>query len=568
MKLLYCDIQNFASYKSLEFEFDQKGLSLVSGPTGAGKSTLCDIVPWILFGRTAKGGAVDEVKTWPGGEVTYGYLALEIRNQQIRIRRVRGKNKDNDLCYFVGEGVTQPIRGKDMTDTQRMLNEVLGFDLDLYLSGAYFHEFSTAAQFFTTNAKSRRSITEQLVDLSLAKKLVDRTSSYRKEVKVELTKIQNEFNISEGVLKSLKRNIESDKQLETQWNIKQQTKLVELQAKSDDYKNYAAKQLSKITKEHKKRQDQLDSELDELLTTLRSDADLEFYIVALKEERKAFDLVKGKKCPACGSTTGNDKEIILVKREYELKQILEQNESLKRSIAAKAKELKRHTESTINLKELHSNKDNPYAQQLLYVNTEENPHTNMIIKRIKEQKLLLAELKELKKNIDDFSLELADLEILLDVTDTFRALLVKNTVVDLEDSTNKILNDYFDAEIQVKFELNDSDKLEVSIQKDGNECVYTQLSKGQRQLLKLSFAVSVMKCVSNHHGISFNAIFLDEALDGLDDVLKVKSYDLLQNLAAQHSSVFVVEHNEALKSLFPKRYEVRLSDEGSLLELI
>jgi len=59
VKILSCVLENFASYERLEFDFSPQGLTLIEGPTGSGKSTLCDAIPWILFGRTAKDGALD-----------------------------------------------------------------------------------------------------------------------------------------------------------------------------------------------------------------------------------------------------------------------------------------------------------------------------------------------------------------------------------------------------------------------------------------------------------------------------------------------------------------------------
>ena len=101
---------------------------------------------------------------------------------------------------------------------------------------------------------------------------------------------------------------------------------------------------------------------------------------------------------------------------------------------------------------------------------------------------------------------------------------------------------------------------EVSIQKDGNEASFTQLSKGQRQILKLAFGCAVMKGVSNHKGIHFDQIFFDEALDGLDETMKSRAFHLLEELSIDHESVFVVEHSESLKSMFSNSYKVSLDN--------
>jgi ABC-type Mn2+/Zn2+ transport system ATPase subunit len=75
-----------------------------------------------------------------------------------------------------------------------------------------------------------------------------------------------------------------------------------------------------------------------------------------------------------------------------------------------------------------------------------------------------------------------------------------------------------------------------------------------------------MQAVQNHHGVKFDQIFLDEALDGMDDALKIKAFGLLQTLEQSYESVFVVEHNQELKARFESSYIVRLINGKSEIE--
>ena len=189
MKIISCHAENFGSYKKLDFEFDSKGLTLVSGPTGAGKSTLCDLVPWVLFGTTAKGGKVDDILSWSGG-ITKGEILVESGFKIImKVCRTRSKGS-NDLYYTFMEGKNRdeecaPLRGKDLNDTQELIHAHLGMAADTYLASAYLHEFSLTNQFFITSAKNRRLLTEQVADLTLATTLTKKTAEYKKTVKKE-----------------------------------------------------------------------------------------------------------------------------------------------------------------------------------------------------------------------------------------------------------------------------------------------------------------------------------------------------------------------------------------------
>lgn len=489
MKVISCHLENFASYESLDFQFDDKGLVLIQGPTGSGKSTLCDAIPWILFGRTAKNGSVDEILSWPGDKVTKGVAHLP----KLTIVRTRGpKSKDNDLYYlqlggynFASNHVEH--RGKDLNDTQRLINNLLGLNIDLYLSGAYFHEFSQTAQFFTTTAKNRRSICEQVVDLILAKSLQDKTTNELKQANNDLNQVTTKISqLTANIALLTKMQVNETNKFDI-WNS---NKIIRL-------------------------------------------AGIESKVLQFEDDRK-------------------------LRIEYNKKKMLKINCSECGQVKPKSH---RHTDLSAEILD----EVNPYLSHLEQARTETNPHTGAV-------KDYSDEIGEVKDNLDDYNKDLMginiathDLELLGDVLADFRGALVQNTIKSLQDKTNDLLHNHFDAEIKVEFKIEDADKLEVSILKDSNICTYTQLSKGQRGMLKLCFGVSVMSTVQNHHGIKLNQVFFDESLDGLDDNNKLKAGKMLETLALEYDSIYLVEHSETVKAMIDQQYVVTLNNGNSTI---
>lgn len=465
LRILSIHLRNFGSYKSLDFNYESNGLTLIQGSTGSGKSTLCDAIPWVLFGKTAKGGAVDEVRSWTNEASTEGIVHIYTNGEYYGVKRVRGKgNNGNDLYIF---DTTEPyIRGKDLNDTQKIINNLLGMDYELYLSGAYFHEFSQSAQFFTTTAKNRRLICEQLVDLSLAKKLQLAVSESSKTTGKDKDKAISS-------LATLTTNINLLKNMEQKERFKR-----------DDWEK--AQKLK-----------------------------LDNTIASYESFEKNRSKIISKKCNSCGTVLQEPKTII-------------------------------------------DDSPNPYAERLAALHDDKNPHTGTAKDFSNEIEKYSSLIKAEEDSLQTINIKLSDLEQLSEVTDVFRSTLVKTTIVYIEENTNKMLSDFFDAEIRVTLEPSDADKLEVEIYKDGNVASFTQLSKGQRQLLKLTFGLSVMKAVGNHHGIRFNQIFLDEVLTGMDDNLKNKAFKLLEKEATEYDSIYVVEHSNEFKELFINKLTVEL----------
>lgn len=483
MKVLSVHAENFGSYETLDFALDESGLILIQGATGSGKSTLCDVVPWTLFGRTAKNGLADEVMSWPGDKQTMATVVTDT----ISVTRIRGKG--NDLFWTENGAIN---RGKDIPDTQRRVNHKLNLNVDLYLSGSYFHEFSQTAQFFTTSAKNRRVICEQLVDLTLAKTLQEKINL---EIKAENEKLNEFINLRfklDNNLSLLKRLEKAEITKNETWWANQTHKMSNLKAKLDRF------------------------EVDKQLTT---NVFKNKYAEDLRRLRTATT------CLECGAPKSAD---------------LNADSHYKEHI------------------EFEQNKINPYIEQLQILESETNPHDASM-------KDFTGEIGGIDKEIGitdealDFSRQsLADLKTLADIIVEFRSVLITTTIGRLETITNDYLEKYFDAEIRTELDIQDTDKLEVSITKDGNACAYTQLSKGQRQVLKLCFGVAVMEEVSNHSGVDFNALWFDEATDGMDDTFKMKATRLLESLSLSDKKVFLVEHSEQIKAFVNTKYSVTL----------
>lgn len=556
MKIIGCTASNFGSYSNLEFTFEDQGLTLISGPTGAGKSTIFDVVPWVLFGRTAKGGSVDEVVSWNSEAPTEGRLEIELTpGNYISITRIRTR-KSQDLYYETDSSDRK--RGKDIQDTQNIINGIIGIDCDVYLAGAYFHEFSQTAQFFTTTAKVRRQITEQIVDLTLCKNLSDNMSEYKKMLKKEQEALANQIEAKEYKINYVSVSIKSELVKSKEWANKTAKKMSDLVSARDNYKTQQSKAYEKSLAGYYEKQFELESQIQAAKEEIIAEDVINSRKAALNEHKASH---KPDICGSCGRQKSRDKEMLILKEEQDIKQVLAINEQKKVYLSFLVKNLDKLQEPA-----KPKDQENPYVMQISELEKETNPYESNS-KQLKEDlDILSAELQGDNKDLKGLKTEQVDIETLLDVADNFRSLLINNTIRTVESSTNSILNDYFHGEFRVEFNIEAADKLEVDIFKDGHNCVYTQLSKGQRQILKIAFGVAIMKAVSNHSGVRFNCIMLDEIADGCDDDIRTKAFSLLESLALEYSSVFVIEHSEAVKPLFNNRFDIKLINGTSTVE--
>lgn len=533
MKLISCSAQNFGCFKDFSLNFNDLGLTLLAGRTGSGKSTIADMVFWALFGETAKGGNVDEVRSWTNpGDPTQVILSLETPNGIYSITRVRGTASQNDLSWST-EAQRGCTRGKDLADSQKLLVATLGFDSESYIAAAYFNEYAPSGSFFSTNSKNQRALLERLCDLSSATALAVHSTARKSEYRKALDGLENRIGRVSTAVEVLGRGVASALSCEHRWNTNNEHSVRGLKIKYHNFEETKAKNLKEIEAQSKAWEAQKEDQTKVLVERIE----------AMPEPELSPD-----KCPTCGTQQTS------AHRDWtqQISKLMDKLEVLRDHQNPHTRQIKLLQESV-----------NTYAEQLAAAEATENPHTSEVLRLQQELTVEVTKLALLEKDASGLKQGLSDLGKLYDLSFDLRGLLLTNLVTELSHTTNYYLSTFFDSEVKVELALSGADSISVTLQKSGHECVYRQLSKGQRALLKLAFAVSVMKAASNKCGVQFENLFLDEALDGLDTELKLKAFSLFEELAAGRQSVLVIDHSEELKAMFHRTLQVTMDADVS-----
>ncbi len=560
MKLKHGEVTNFGSYKHLRFDFQDQALALVYGPTGSGKSTLMDIAPWILYGQTAKDGNADEVRSWTAdGEPTTGQLEVELLDGSIQVTRIRGTSSENDLFWDEGDGAKH--RGKDLTETQKLLEKRLGVSAELYLTAAYFCDFSPTSTFFSAKAKDRRALFDKIADMELPTKLSGALSEARKVSKKDLAAQQVALSRAAGKVETLQSVVEGNKTSRDSWGAEREEYLAELLGKVEGFELEKSSKIQALTTKQERFEDDRNARATKLAEKITTNADR---LKTPEHYEELISIVKQQsRCKSCDAlpTEATDK--------------IQRIQASKSAMAILAE---RH-KADIAALETIVKEVNPYDEQVKQAKTAENHHAEVFNAEQEKSNPFIAELERsetmlvtaeqavatLKRDVGTLERRVAALTKLYDLSFDLRGELLRSAVAQIEAATNKHLEDYFDAELRVGFSLEGADNLEVAIYKSGNACTFRQLSKGQRQLLKLCLSVSFMASAANTAGVHFDSVFFDESLDGLDSALKLKAYRLFETLATRHSSVLVIDHSEDLQNLFDRRYRVSMDSDVSAI---
>jgi DNA repair exonuclease SbcCD ATPase subunit len=538
LKLLKAKVKNFGSYKELEFDFENQGLILIYGNTGSGKSTIQDIANWCLFGTTAKGGNADDIKAWNATGPTLGELTVKATDgTYLAIVRQRSPN---DLHWYELDQDATTIsgiqRGKDLTETQKRLEERLGVSEELYTTAACYNEFSLTSNFFTAKAKDRRELIDKISDLEFTINLAERISDVKKETKIVVGTREKSLSKCNGKLENATSTLASLRSSEQKWTTEREDELVNLTLRSQNFeKEKESKIAATITRYdsfENKKADEFHKEL-EFIATL---------VAKLKD-------VKTEECPTCGRV---DEDATRYKEK-----IHEARKRLRKS----AKDPNPYNELLEQAKSI----ENSYDDQIAKVKDRRNPFTPKTLQIEKEIENLQEEQKEHTQYLEALNYKQDSLEHLREVNDKVRGHLIRRSLKSVETECNRYLEAYFDSEIRITLDSTEDDTIDLFIQKSGNECNFKQLSRGQRSILRLCFSVSVAEAAANKSGVHFDTLMFDEVCDGLDSTLKVRAFSLFSEIANRHGSVIIIDHSTELQNMFNKRYHVELIEDNSYI---
>jgi DNA repair exonuclease SbcCD ATPase subunit len=523
MKIKSINLTNFGSYRELHLNLDNKGLVLIHGATGAGKSTVMDGIAWTLTGQTAKNGSADDIRPWGCDEPTRGEVVVISKySKLLKIVRIRGSK--NDLFVEIDGEAGQVIRGKDLQDTQSIISGLLGVDCDLFFIASYCSDFSPTNSFFRDPASKRRDLFKKIADSSVPDLLQKKSSERLSKVKKESAELTSKVKYLEGKLDNSRQSMASLREAEAKWTREQEA----LKVNFDKIKESNIKALETKVDVQTRLLEEAAAASDKLAAQLQALEGAENQLITAKNTPP---------CEHCGGPTAKS-----------FKLIEKAQEAVNRKMRLQAKydlALSRIGSITNVLEELYSQVDGAHAASAETIEYASPYVSNINAGSIQIQDLT-AEHKKEAARLNALKQTESCLNQLYDISSIVRSAILKTAISQVQRKVNDILNVFFDGAFTVYFSDGEADSLSVEVFVQNHECSYSQLSKGQRRLLNLCFSVAVMEVASNNAGVKFENLFFDEALDGLDADYKHKSLSLFQALG-RDSAVCIIEHSTGFK---------------------
>lgn len=205
MKLIKIRLSGFLSYAE-QVELDMEDLSFcsVTGVNGSGKSSLFQVIPWVLFGEVRIGNDKDTVVNdnceEAFGEVEF-YDTGMVHWRATRVRR-RGASSSLKIEWMdYDDEVWVQFSDHTIAETQASIYSILGFDSNVFRSLSYVPD-STGSAFINANSNDRRAILMSLIPS------MDEWQSLHWGTQARLSNAKHDLQTELGRRDSISQNIE------------------------------------------------------------------------------------------------------------------------------------------------------------------------------------------------------------------------------------------------------------------------------------------------------------------------------------------------------------------------
>lgn len=543
-------IEGFCSIPYLELNLGSKGITVIRGATGEGKTTILSALVWGAYGKNLKGKS--DVNTWEkyrpknyNGTKVEIYFGKDGKTHKItRCLKYKGeingaKGKDRLIYEIDAVEVSEKNKG----EIQALINADLGMSYSLFMNSILFGQ--GMKRLIQESSSDKKDLFEEIFELGYISKARDIAKGYYTEALREYNEISQKYSSSKEKKQSIQRMLDDlkkqanhvkndlssrvkvlEKKLSLLAKAKKENELKEtvtyknrIEQRIQEARDNQKELLNKINDAKKKTRVSLEEFIGVIIKLLKR-GDIKNSLKRLMEVKKAFGDIERlqDKCSKLADKISNyrDKLEELRDQEYE------------------ANKVQRDIDLThVEIKKLLS---------------EKRAGVNLgLIKKYKTQLSTISDkLQSIESEMEEKRAKVDNYKWVMDDplgNSGIKAFLFESSL----DILNETLESYsevlgfsilFYVDIQgVKKDFN------TQIIMDGIEVSYEELSGGQKTLVNIAMAFAMNEVMTKAKGI--NIAFLDEVFENLSSEYVDLVIGLIRKIY-KDKTLYLISHQESL----------------------
>lgn len=543
-------IEGFCSIPYLELNLGSKGITVIRGATGEGKTTILSALVWGAYGKNLKGKS--DVNTWEkyrpknyNGTKVEIYFGKDGKTHKItRCLKYKGevngaKGKDRLIYEIDAVEVSEKNKG----EIQALINADLGMSYSLFMNSILFGQ--GMKRLIQESSSDKKDLFEEIFELEYISKARDIAKGYYMEALREYNEISQKYSSSKEKKQSIQRMLDDlkkqanhvkndlssrvkvlEKKLSLLAKAKKENELKEtvtyknrIEQRIQEARDNQKELLNKINDAKRKTRVSLEEFIGVIIKLLKR-GDIKNSLKRLMEVKKAFGDIERlqDKCSKLADKISNyrDKLEELRDQEYEANKV----------------------QMDIDLTHVE-------IKKLL---SEKRAGVNLgLIKKYKTQLSTISDkLQSIESEMEEKRAKVDNYKWVMDDplgNRGIKAFLFESSL----DILNETLESYsevlgfsilFYVDIQgVKKDFN------TQIIMDGIEVSYEELSGGQKQLVNLAMAFAMNEVMTKAKGI--NIAFLDEVFENLSSEYVDLVIGLIRKIY-KDKTLYLISHQESL----------------------
>ena len=531
-------ITNFKSiYGTQTFNFDNlKGLIKLSGPIGAGKTTIAEAILWGLYG-TVKGQNNGQLVAW------------NTKSCEIEIN-LTSKNKDIHIIRNIHEPLIVEINGKTLSasnkrNTQEILEEEIYDVPKLAITKMCVISFNAFNSLAAMNPTETKIFLDEIFGFKLFSDYNNEVIIERKSQQNEKIKLQSIYDENISQIENLKK-----KQNSQTTQLKESLNIDEIEEKREYLVNQGISLKNKKT--------DIKNERDN--TNKNYESKIQVYVAKMteaatlgKQAKNHYNTFKSGICPTCGQKI--DQSHI---DEYKSK--MEGYAKIYRENEAEKKKLEEEKQNTYNSYLTKMNncdvEMDSLRKQISAIDAELKSYNDSVQLIQDNYDELIREYenkaKRIKEELDKCDIEIGEWN---EMNELFTKTLRYNLLETLIPHINKSIQ-FFINKLDQSYKIQYDQEFKPHIFVDGwdKEIAYNNLSTGQRKTLDLAIIFGILKNVIA--SVDFNVFVLDELFSNMDSDTRNVMLNLLKETMSEDKAIFVINHAEMADDYFKHKIRV------------
>ena len=504
-------IKNFKSiYDELIIDFDDtQGFWKISGPVGAGKTTIGEAIIFGLYGNV-KGKNNSDLISW--GEKS-GYIELwcTSNNNKLYIKRDYKASGSSPIYVEVN---SEPLIFTNKKDAQKQL-ETEYYDISrITLELLCIISFNNFKSLSSLNPAETKKFLDEVFGFYILSNYSDNCKLKCSESLKILNSTKNEYNTIEQKISVIEKLKNTDR---IEGDIKEQEK----------QKLELTEKLNKLRTDYKKKQDELNLKIIE-----QSSQSSNIKLIG-KKLANEINFIKNGNCPTCGAHIDDsmlpDKEqerAVLLKSYEESEEKLNGIKSKLNTLTNRFNEIERDLNSKIlNI--------NSYIVKLKEQAKRDEVNTDEIYS-------LQEELNKIKQEITKQEIEHSEWQELYGILSSeIRSNIISSFIPRINSSIQNYsqkLNQPYIIEFDNQFKCN------IKLLNMENNIPISNLSTGQLKTVDMCIILGILDVIM--HNVNFNICFLDELFSNMDGELRQIMCQVLKNNLKDGQILFTISHIE------------------------